>query len=95
MAILKIELEVPDWSVEDLQDAVRFIDPDIDTEIDVKDILTYLFDGSMEITHVIMSQSMEDTNDSYVPCNHVKWPWNDPTSKWCSVLECDNYASKH
>lgn len=48
-----------------------------------------------EIASLIELLQNRNHSSAYKPCNHIKWPWNNSTSKWCTVLECDNYASKH
>lgn len=66
MARLSITIDVSGWTVHELQEAVRDIDA-LDDEIpiaadnvDVKDILTYMFDGQLGLDHVIVEQTMQD-----------------------------------
>jgi hypothetical protein len=76
MARVQITIDFPDWSAEELRQAVRDIDalddpvPIAVENVDVKDILTYVFGGQVGADHVILQQSidgqeMEDKGSGY------------------------------
>jgi hypothetical protein len=66
MARLQITIDVPDWTVEQLRQAVRDIDtlddptPIAIEYVDVKDILMYMFGGHIGADHVILQQSLDE-----------------------------------
>lgn len=66
MARLQITIDVPDWTIAELRQAVRDIDvlddpvPITVEYVDVKDILTYMFSGLVGPDHIVLQQSMDD-----------------------------------
>jgi len=80
VAKLCIVLDVPGWSGEQLRQAIHDIDATEDTvpiatkNVDVKDILMYMFDGQLGVTHTILYQGIQDDDEPRKPWGEVYPP---------------------
>ena len=80
MAKLCIVLDVAGWSGDQLRQAIRDIDATDDPvpiaveNVDVKDILTYMFDGQLGVTHRILYQGIQEDTEPRKPWGEVYPP---------------------
>lgn len=76
MAQLCIVLDVPGWSGDQLKRAARDIDASLggsngEEDYDVKDIISYIFDGQLGVTHLILYQGIQEDDTERDPLGEV------------------------
>lgn len=77
MAKLCIVLDIAGWSGEQLKQAIHDIDATDDAvpiaveSVDVKDILAYMFDGQLGVTHQVLYQAIQEDDEPRKPWGEV------------------------
>jgi len=66
MAVITIEVYVPNYSVEELKEAAHEGNGELE-DIDAKDVLTEIFAGYSEIDHFVLSSKMTDDLPERLP----------------------------